>query len=934
MHRYIEIINKFIEHENKYNNTTYELYATEKINYTDPIDIINVKYLNELKGGTKFIYPIHHFMMGKGKSTVITPLVALHLSLIYDKNVYVIVPSHLLVQTNNIMGSYIKLFELDKKINIVSDIKIKMDFLEGKFTNGQEQTQNVFLIDEFDTVLDPIKSNFNLTIKKDTPTNNIYNLIKYIVQIIKTKKSNRITLADLNSQNFKFDTPNLEIIINDINKIIIDLDTGVLIKNINWGISEDKCWAIPYLNKDNPMINSSFSSCILTIFLTLYHYIIDLDYKIDKFLYNYIIQNDLTSKFLHINKQNQFYSIEVIDNYFNAWKNGRHNIINLILDEIFSKLLLSTEQYNVSFVDIINTDKIFKVAYSGIINTLLPLLSSDNFDSGHIIRDWDESTNIKHAMDTSTIITNIKLANYKKQSDDQVLDNFFDHSILNYQAIIDTAGLFKNIDNKIVAIKIYETIQQYTTRISNVIYLDEFDHPYVYNNGLTPYDSSIIYSNPFLYYSQTHIIGIDIKQDNYPILKGLCIINSNSTYSIVAQSMFRLRKLNQGHSIDFLFIDPLNSLTPTTLNSYLIKNETNSQLSKEEYLVYQTIKSEIRKYRYLNQAGQFKDHFKEKVKHYYLELIQYSDKPKGNINDIFDGIFTESEIMSAGVYELFAKINNIDSIYKLVYKINSLITEQEQEQEKMKEIENVLSPRTIFEDFIIGYGFDDKFINWDGDITNYSISIDNQISYLPNIYCKYNLNNYYPNTTSIVCVYINDKVLIIPGYMLGYFIDKYPVFNFKLELFNTNKFSDVSFMEKIKDHIIFDIYNIQSKDYNISTIELELLLLLFFSCVHMINYTPMITKIINFFYAKYTNIDKYAESADHLIRVVNNQFNQIINKIRTKITQQMISVSIKSLPTIKLTNELINQDIIYKKKYLKYKQKYWTLKLSPSVIFC
>jgi hypothetical protein len=48
----------------------------------------------------------------------------------------------------------------------------------------------------------------------------------------------------------------------------------------------------------------------------------------------------------------------------------------------------------------------------------------------------------------------------------------------------------------------------------------------------------------------------------------------------------------------------------------------------------------------------------------------------------------------------------------------------------------------------------------------------------------------------------------------------------------------------------------------------------------------------------------------------------------------MISVSIKSLPTIKLTNELINQDIIYKKKYLKYKQKYWTLKLSPSVIFC
>ena len=87
----------------------------------------------------------------------------------------------------------------------------------------------------------------------------------------------------------------------------------------------------------------------------------------------------------------------------------------------------------------------------------------------------------------------------------------------------------------------------------------------------------------------------------------------------------------------------------------------------------------------------------------------------------------------------------------------------------------------------------------------------------------------------------------------------------------------------------------------------------------------MITKIINFFYDKYTDIDKYT---DHLIRrVVNNQFKQIIDVIRANITQPMICASIKPLPKIKLTNELINESMIYKKKYLKYKQKYWTLKL-------
>ena len=35
-------------------------------------------------------------------------------------------------------------------------------------------------------------------------------------------------------------------------------------------------------------------------------------------------------------------------------------------------------------------------------------------------------------------------------------------------------------------------------------------------------------------------------------MKGLCIIDEYSYYSQIAQAMFRLRKLNMGHSIDFI----------------------------------------------------------------------------------------------------------------------------------------------------------------------------------------------------------------------------------------------------------------------------------------------------------------------------------------------------------------------------------------------
>jgi hypothetical protein len=51
-----------------------------------------MNYTN-MTGG--FDYPLHHIMMSKGKSAILSPLLALHFVLIFKKTVYIIVPEHL-----------------------------------------------------------------------------------------------------------------------------------------------------------------------------------------------------------------------------------------------------------------------------------------------------------------------------------------------------------------------------------------------------------------------------------------------------------------------------------------------------------------------------------------------------------------------------------------------------------------------------------------------------------------------------------------------------------------------------------------------------------------------------------------------------------------------------------------------------------------------
>ncbi len=945
--RYQNIINNYILWENKINSKKYNSYELINKNATSTYNIINSNPISLLGGSDKpcipqdhvnifkdnisiMSYPLHHFMMGKGKSSVITPLISIHLSLIYGKTIYIIVPTHLVKQTKETMDRYIKIFDIEKQINIVSDIEIKKLFLGGKFTDLSFNKDLVFLIDEFDSIVDPLKSNFNQTIDKNISVTNLYKLLKIFIEKIK-EGSNNVSIDNLKGFDYfsiGFTQDSIEFIINDVNNILEQINNKVLKENVNWGIHPTKCFAIPYLNKDKPLIESNFSSAVLTIFLTLYYWVILKNYYADKFVSNFIINYDLIGKIFNIDESPHNINSSFINKLLES---NRILKFNEIFDEIFGNVLLPEWQYNCSFIDIININSVYKIGYSGTLNINLPKLNSSiNFNE--IYQDYDEKLNINHAVLKSNVITNSKIS--RLCDNDAIIKIFFNNpNLFNYNAIIDIVGLFKNISNTIIALQIFNYIKIAKSSYDfTVIFLDENDIKYtIINDKIELYDQSINYPNPFFYYSQTHIIGIDLKQDNYPVLKGLCIVDNLTTYSEAAQSMFRLRKLNMGHTIDFLIIES-NPIESYELLELFNCNENKQKQQKADYLNYQVIKSEIRKYR----TGQecFIDIYKETVKHYYLGTIPDST----NTNEFFNGIFTLEEIKSRKLDELFDKINNSKTLLKLVYNTNSIASEQQSEQEK----ENIIVCNVICEKNnkisfnSINFGLKTTNFNLT-NISQLSICIDQVFRFLPNIFCNYNENHYEKNHTGIFFIWVNEinNLVVIPGYLIGFFLDKYPVIDQNLTVLNYKQIPNIDFIEVIKSHEFFQIFNKNlNLKVNLDEIHPMLLLIATFIINNLQNINQKHLSVLKYFSSKYAVKSPKQELSDLNILTTNSIFNRlVIDNIANKINKPMFENLIQRINPIydnnvfDLDNYLLQKfNPYYQSKYILYKTKYLQLK--------
>ena len=561
--KYTDILQHYKEYKINSELNIEKTILNIETNYNSSLDINKVfnYYSNDkqqkiyMKGGGKK-YPLYHFMMGKGKSAIITPLLMLYFALIHNKIVYIIVPEHLKNQTIKEVEMINVIFKIENNVFICTDSEIKLMHL-----NDTINKESVMIIDEFDTILNPLTSNYNITKQKEISTKIIYDFIN----------NNMFEHNEKYSINKDID----DLLMKDIKNISDNIKNNKLKENVNWGIHPDKCYAIPYASKDTPMLNSNFSSPVLTVFLTFYYYIVIKKYASTNYIINFIIRNNLVEKI-----EEEIFGTKIqlmTDDVFNSLSDEQRKDFyrNILLKHIFNYLLLPSEQFNTSFVDIINIDNIFKIGYSGTLNIDIPenLSNLDQFKEIHI--DNDEKTNVYYALINANLIKNTNIFDILKEKD--------------YDALIDESGEFKNDNNYYIANEIYKKIQR------PIIYVDNYDNILTIDkNGINEkYDPSIKYEKPFFYYDQKHIVGTDIKQDFYPILKGLCILDNNSTYTSVAQAIFRLRKINMGHSIDLL----MSNFTTSDIINKLIKNDENEKKAKQKHMKFQIIKSNIRKLR-------------------------------------------------------------------------------------------------------------------------------------------------------------------------------------------------------------------------------------------------------------------------------------------------------------------------------------------------
>ena len=971
MERYIEIAKSFTKYQNEINSDELTFEEYKKINKTNSQDELfdNIVGIVQ-KGGNNYLYPLHHFMMGKGKSAILTPLLSIRFSLLEQKKVIIIVPTHLVKQTILTIQSYINIFSLKKDmIQVYSESNIKFNFLESKFKNVQTRKECVFLIDEFDTIIDPVKSNFNITQIKDIKPNDLIDFIKWIVE-------NNCYEFDACNLKYKstFGETNIKLLINEIKDTIIKINSGELKENINWGIDPFKCISIPYMGKDKPILNSSFTSSVLTIFLTLYYYIDINEYKITNYLLLFLIRKNLVNALFGITEAdtyliNKDYLNNLLENKF---KMDKKKIWDIVFEKILNQIVLPKYQSNTSFIDIIKIPNIFKVGYSGTVNILLPEnFGNEKFDKKEVTADFDEEVNVKYAIINSKIFVEYNF-------------NIYYNNIKNYDALIDIVGLFKNEINYTIGNKIYLEFKNNGTQ-RDIIYIDENDNKLaILSTGeLKKYNQFYPYVNPFIYYSQSHIVGIDIKQDNYPNMKGLCLVDLKSLYTDVAQAIFRLRKINMGHSVDFVItsirsikngkgkdkdititesLDKVKKIDSKCFYDLIKLNEETILKNKEDLMNYQCLKCLYREVLVKKNIQDDKDIplidiHKEIIKYYYKDSIREipSDNKKMSswYTTILDGIINYNDILNNEILSYwFNKINSPDTLIKLVYGIGGLNMssnielEQEKEKEKQKQLTQEISINTKIIDYFQiyiwanKYSLHDIFDNIDKFYCLYdkiTIKIDDILRIFPGIFSNYNINNYSMNKnhTGLVLVYVKKfkNFLLIPGYSMYYFNNEnFIIFNFEFKIIvdTYNLISDETNLKinQLKENIFYKVLSNRMSGCEIDLLTDEFKVLILYLLIQNkknndVNKIKLYGLVGNI--REGTGLEKL------------NKLNEWLNK---QITEKMILMCIEPSDNymydenyilyhiIKFNNSTESNELNkkYKKLYHKYKLKYLKMK--------
>ena len=311
---------------------------------------------NELKEENTEL-KVHQFMMGKGKTSVFTPLLSLCIIYLLKKQPTVITASHLVKDTKN----YIKLSEFLLKINInvFSDYEAKERWIKNYYPkldkdklyqkkfesvkkgSGKPESINdnlvenlsteqieIFnfvnlnnecnIIDEFDSHHNYLQSMFNYVrvMSSELEEDLFYYIFDYTYS--KINKNAIIENNDIN-KNYPLLNDNLDLFYNISESMIYNMDYGFSFL-YNYENNYERICS-PFLRKDTPVKNSDFSSILLRLILTFKTYIIEFKSLLQDF--------DYTNLYNNIENIDYFYGInEELNNFIIEYELDSDNLEN------------------------------------------------------------------------------------------------------------------------------------------------------------------------------------------------------------------------------------------------------------------------------------------------------------------------------------------------------------------------------------------------------------------------------------------------------------------------------------------------------------------------------------------------------------------------------------------------------------------------------
>ena len=615
---------------------------------------------------------VTQFMMGKGKSSVIMPLLLLNLQNKGDI-VNIVVPHHLLNQTRNETVILKRLFNL--QFNIFDDSEAKLKIIKNEINNN-----DLFIFDEFDMMFDPIQSNFNYISEKGEEFFYI-NHIETVINIIENKKVEK----------------------DHFSQEVINILKNNNIKNINYGMSKRndkfrdgtfKRHVIPYDRKDTPNEGSSFISLLMTLVLTI-KYFEENYYKFEKndlsnmYIKGYIlieIDNDSYSEDYYVSK-----ALEIQESIHINRRKGY--VIDYLNNFVIKNLRYNDSIENCSFIDLMNSGS-WATGFSGTVNIDLPDIEENvSKFSQEIIEDTDEKIGVYFALTGNYQNSRNNLYNYDNK--DSILNILANKT---YNCLIDIVALFKDYSNKDVILLILK-IDRYKEFTG--IYLDINDNIKTIDKDGIENDFVKLPEKDFIiFFSQRNIVGIDIpNQPNN--MTGLAIINENERYTNVAQAIFRMRKLNKGQTIDIAYKNTNSQTTKIKIYHRLIQNDLISRENKLPYQQLQNLKFLIRNKK--NNVKKYKQYFMKPL------LIKKLENEKIDIKTIFlNQINWENEYKDNIIINtLFTKLINIDNLEEILFSGSQKEVEVEKEvdveeqKEKEKEVEKEKEKERVVEEDIL-----------------------------------------------------------------------------------------------------------------------------------------------------------------------------------------------------------------------------------------